>query len=427
MTVGIKNYSQFPAAGPITGTEIVPIMQGGVTKQTTATAIAGVSAFIPGTFTSAQILATYPPANNAGRSALTTDLGLLTCDGIRWLVVGTPPIPAGAAVLGYKQNVYTVLPVVADIAFSGNVDSRLYSGFGPFANIPPASAYTTAANGQLQLIYPAGGPGTAAGLVTTQNAVNSQQLAGNLGILPYLLAGQGFYFEYAATQSSNNTDIFNACFLEPQEHNTIQLDHKPGDPPGYERWIEFDINESGHGTDHSGAFRGSYINWIGPFAGPLNFTVPPTGTGGTLTASSQTDASGHWLGDTFNNWTIKFSDGQTHSATLTNGSNVVTWTGAITGTPTTAATVTFAKTVNTNNIQVTALDYSVEHIFGMSFDPVANNVVWYLDGVAQGSASTAASDPFIDTYHYYPIFYMQSHGALVGSTMNLRYFSAWTP
>src|ERR1022692_2663097 len=30
----VKNYSQFPAAGPLTGTELIPLWQGGVTKQT---------------------------------------------------------------------------------------------------------------------------------------------------------------------------------------------------------------------------------------------------------------------------------------------------------------------------------------------------------------------------------------------------------
>jgi hypothetical protein len=63
------------------------------------------------------------------------------------------------------------------------------------------------------------------------------------------------------------------------------------------------------------------------------FTVPPTGTGGNLTAV-WAPASGTYA--------TTFSDGETRAAVYTNGSIAVTWLSALTGAPTVTASVTFA-------------------------------------------------------------------------------------
>jgi len=389
-------------------------------------AFAQVTPSVPQT-TSTQVLSAYPASKNGGRSANTSDMGFMTSDGIRWLSTSTPPIPIGAAILGYTRNVYTIFPVVGDISFSvGANKTRFYSGFGPFSNIPPSSAYTTATNGQLQLHYPNGGPAINASLITTQNAVNSQQLSGNLEYLPYLVGSYGFCVEEAITESTNVTDNWFAFFLMPQEHNTIQLDHQPGDPTGYERWMEFDINENGHGTDLSGAYRGDWIKWFGPFAGALVFTANPTGNSGTLAVSAMTNGSGQWQGDTSATWTIKFASGATRTATLTNGSSSVTWTGGALSESATNATVGYNRTTSSNTV-VTPLDYTSEHIFTMCYDPNGNTVTWYQDQVAQNTISTASADAITKTWHYFPILYMQSRGANVGFTTNVRYIAAWTP
>jgi hypothetical protein len=425
--MAIKRYSDFPAAVlPLGGTELVPLMQGGVTVQTPLQNLPG-SPFITGITTSTALIATYPPAGNGGRSAQTSDMGLMQCDGTRWLVVGTPPIPLGAALLGYKTNVYTVFPVIADITMTRtNPDTRLYNGTGLSATLPLPSYYATASNGQLQQIMPSGST-TPTAYMCTQNAISSQQLAGNLGTLPYLLGSQGFYVEYASTNSvPNNTDNWFSCFLMPQEHNTIHLDHKPSDPAGYEKWYEFDINENGFPPNFGNQNRGNFIYWFGNSSGVVNFTVPPTGLGGTLAASNLTDGTGHFLGDTASTWSIHFSDGQTHTATFTNGSNAVTWVGAITGTPTTAATMGTAR-ISNSNIVSTAIDYSVEHIFGMSYDPIGLTCTWFVDGVQQTTISTAPFDQFPQTYHYYFIALIQSRGAFVPYSTNIRYFAAWAP
>lgn len=66
--------------------------------------------------------------------------------------------------------------------------------------------------------------------------------------------------------------------------------------------------------------------WASPVAGTaITFTAAPTGSSGTLTAN--------W-GNSTGQYNISFSDGENRTATLTNGSTAVTWTVALTGSPT---------------------------------------------------------------------------------------------
>jgi len=63
---------------------------------------------------------------------------------------------------------------------------------------------------------------------------------------------------------------------------------------------------------------------------PITFTAPPTGTSGTLTTG--------FGGVTTFSETIFFSDGEIRTAHVINGSTAVTWTTAISGSPTVNAT-----------------------------------------------------------------------------------------
>lgn len=87
-------------------------------------------------------------------------------------------------------------------------------------------------------------------------------------------------------------------------------------------------------SGYSSNFTGGYGNPIDSSPVAIVFTGAPTSTSGTLTAV--------WPYTTGTAYQIKFSDGQVHTATLTFNSTAVTWTGAITGTPTVNATVPFA-------------------------------------------------------------------------------------
>lgn len=74
----------------------------------------------------------------------------------------------------------------------------------------------------------------------------------------------------------------------------------------------------------------------------ISFTAPPTGSGGTLTGAWPASPVGVFL------YLITFSDGEVRSALFTSGSASVTWSIALTGTPTTGASV------NTNQILMSA-------------------------------------------------------------------------
>ena len=367
--------------------------------------------------TSAQVLAQYSPSSYAGRTVATTDFGTLISDGARWHALN-PPIPPAAAVLGYKKMVYCSFPGLVDISYSSATQSRWYSGWGPYSNIPNSSSYALASDGQLELIFPSGG-GNNAGLITTETQANSQPVVGNLGYFPFLLGSQGFYIEAAFTLSGNNTDNFAALFLEPQEHNTTQNDHVSGDPAGYERWLEFDVNENGHGTDYSGAYRGALHYWVGGGnVMTITFTSAPSSGATSATLSS------NWGGDTLA-YPVTFSDSEVKQVTLTNGAATATWTGGLTNTVTTSATVGYASEFTVSNTQTASLDYTTEHIFGLSYDPIGNEVAWWQDGAAQASGSTASANSGVKNWHYFPLIAMQSHGSNTAFTMNLRYVCAW--
>ena len=72
------------------------------------------------------------------------------------------------------------------------------------------------------------------------------------------------------------------------------------------------------------------------------------------------------------------------------------------------------------------MDRTQEHIFGLSYDPVRATVTWWVDGVSDGSHSTAAMPAIVKQHHYYLIMSNQSHGLHRPYKMYIRYFAAWT-
>lgn len=80
-----------------------------------------------------------------------------------------------------------------------------------------------------------------------------------------------------------------------------------------------------------------------------------------------------------------------------------------------------------NNIDRSPIDMTVEHIYGASYDPVARQVTWWLDGAKMGSQSTASFPSVINADHYYLIMNAASHGARLPYRMRVRYLAAWTP
>jgi hypothetical protein len=82
-----------------------------------------------------------------------------------------------------------------------------------------------------------------------------------MGQLPLLPGSKGFYVEFSVRLSDNDPDHWPAVWLMPVEHNGMKQDHYAGDPEGFERWMELDVDEGGFGPGLAGAchsWRGTY-------------------------------------------------------------------------------------------------------------------------------------------------------------------------
>lgn len=91
----------------------------------------------------------------------------------------------------------------------------------------------------------------------------------------------------------------------------------------------------GDGTANVYQRIGFVANTAGTNVYSITFTAPPTGTSATLTAN--------WAGSTdSSNTTIFFSDGEIRKASVTNGSAAISWTTALTGSPTVSAQTYFS-------------------------------------------------------------------------------------
>ena len=74
----------------------------------------------------------------------------------------------------------------------------------------------------------------------------------------------------------------------------------------------------------------------------------------------------------------------------------------------------------------TPFDWTVEHIYGMSFDPVARVVQYYLDGHPTLKASMATAPTIVDTYRYYFILGVRTHGLKKPYQMYVSYVAAYS-
>jgi len=169
----------------------------------------------------------------------------------RTVVAAPPPgVPPGAAALNFTKWVINERPTVADIAPGSDGKYEWFSGQWWYSPKPPLSKYSTQ-GGVLALAL--GGD-----LVSAPNDFST-------GKLPLLPGSDGFYVEFDCWLSDNDPDHFPALWLMPAEHNGKREDHYAGDPPGYERWMEFDIDEGSWGPglagtvhSHSGIYEEGY-------------------------------------------------------------------------------------------------------------------------------------------------------------------------
>jgi hypothetical protein len=71
-------------------------------------------------------------------------------------------------------------------------------------------------------------------------------------------------------------------------------------------------------------------------------------------------------------------------------------------------------------------NWTVEHIYGVSFDPTTREVQFYLDGKPTLKASMASAPTIVDTYHYYFTLGAQSHGTNEPYQMYVSYVTAYS-
>ena len=165
--------------------------------------------------------------------------------GLNGMARGVPP---GAAALGYTLCVINEHPTASDVAPGSSGACKWFSGQW-WESPPPLTDYSTASN---VLVLSLGGD-----LVSTPRNFSA-------GALPVLPGSNGFYVEFDVQLSDNDPDHWPAVWLMPVEHNARQQDHYPGDPPGFERWMELDVDEGGFGPGLCGtvhSWTGIYPNY----------------------------------------------------------------------------------------------------------------------------------------------------------------------
>ena len=166
--------------------------------------------------------------------------------------------PAGAAALGFTDKVIDEHPTAADIA-PDNANNGRYKWFNGawWDSARPSMKLYDTVKGDLAISYDSdtdkGGC-----LIGTPRDLSK-------GALPLLDGSKGFYVEFDARLSDNDPNHWPAFWVMPLEHSGGSgkpiLDHYAGDPPGFERWMELDVDEGG--LAKSGGAMCSAISWTG--------------------------------------------------------------------------------------------------------------------------------------------------------------------
>jgi len=276
------------------------------------------------------------PINREGRKNwLKLVFCLAACIGVKAVAQSVPP---GAAALGYTLCVINEKPVASDIAPGSKGNYKWFSGQW-WETPPPLSDYSTISN---TLALSLGGE-----LVSTPRDFST-------GALPVLPGSNGFYVEFDFQLSDNNPDHWPGVWLLPVENNAQQQDCYPAlypqDPPGYERCMEFDVEEGGWNP----GLLGTVHFWTG---------VPP-------------NVSSIW---------------------------------------------------NSNNASPIPLDLSKKHTFGGSYDPIHQEVAWWVDGVYQMDAGSPYVPVVAALQHFYLILTAASISANTPYKMMVSGVRAYVP
>ena len=155
------------------------------------------------------------------------------------------PLPPGAAALGFSKRVINERPVATDIA--PGVSGKFSWFSGQWWDQPRSLKHYSTQNGALAL--------------TLNGELVSAPRDFSAGKLPLLPGADGFYVEFDVRLSDNDPDHFPAVWLMPAEHDTKMRDQYAGDPPGYQRWMELDVDEGGFGPGMTGTVHSHEGIW----------------------------------------------------------------------------------------------------------------------------------------------------------------------
>jgi hypothetical protein len=172
-------------------------------------------------------------------------------------------VPPGAATLGYTKCVIDERPSVADIAPGKTGNFKWFNGLWYQPQMP--SSKFEMVDGVLA-VHPRGV------LVSAPHDFSNQ------GRLPALPGKDGFYAEFEVRLSDDDPDHWPAVWMMPIEHNGKNGDHYEGDPEGYLRYMELDVDEGSFGPGMTATVH----NWAGNFRtlerhiqNPNNFLPAP--------------------------------------------------------------------------------------------------------------------------------------------------------
>ena len=159
-------------------------------------------------------------------------------------------MPDAAVSLGFNTLVFYDEPALEEVSTTDQDSSSKW--------YPGIFSSTINANMVSRSLLSQSGSELSIGL---QGGVSSETHTSGVGVLPFLSGAKGFYVEIAMHLSSNDPDHFSGLFLQTVEHDLAKDDHFPNDPPGFERWSEIDISESGYGPGNLETF----MNWAGTY------------------------------------------------------------------------------------------------------------------------------------------------------------------
>ena len=165
-------------------------------------------------------------------------------------------LPQGAVAANAKELQFSFCPSINDISMSGKGVAKLYNGLY-FTGPRDVSFYEM--DGENLVL-------------NLKGAIAAIQTTGDSGELPLLSGSKPFYIEVSASISDNDPDHWPAIWLMPIEHTQKMQDVYDSSKPGYEEWLEIDIDEGGFGPgSHNAA-----ISWQGKWPNYTKLQNPST-------------------------------------------------------------------------------------------------------------------------------------------------------